>query len=217
MPDPELVAYYRERAEEYDAVYTKPERQSDIQLLRLRLQQLVSGRRVLELAAGTGFWTEAMAVTAERVLATDVNAETLAVAQRRDYPLGNVTFANGDAFAPGAIDGDFDTVVAGFFVSHIERASVQAFIAGAVERVATGRIILFDNNYVEGSNHPVTHRAATGDTYQRRELSSGSEFDVLKNFYGETELRQLVEPYGDNLVIANLQYYWLVAFDSRGC
>jgi hypothetical protein len=54
----QLTDYYRDRAAVYDAVYAKPERQADLSTLREVLPPLVAGRRVLEIAAGTGYWTD---------------------------------------------------------------------------------------------------------------------------------------------------------------
>ena len=56
-----LGEYYRQRAAEYDEVYRKPERQADLARLRQLLPPLVAGKRVLEIAAGTGYWTEVLA------------------------------------------------------------------------------------------------------------------------------------------------------------
>src|ERR1700678_291118 len=81
-PSLDLGLYYRARAGEYDAVYAKPERQTDIAVLKSLLPDLVAGMCVLEVAAGTGFWTEALSVSAKRILATDINPETLALARR---------------------------------------------------------------------------------------------------------------------------------------
>jgi predicted methyltransferase len=58
--------YYAQRAAEYDAVYAKPERQHDLARLKELLPPLVAGRRVLELAAGTGYWTQVMSWSAAR-------------------------------------------------------------------------------------------------------------------------------------------------------
>jgi hypothetical protein len=62
------MAYYAARAAEYDDVYGKPERQDDIRSLRTLLRELLSGHSVLEVACGTGFWTEEIAVTASHIL-----------------------------------------------------------------------------------------------------------------------------------------------------
>ena len=53
----ELAAYYAQRAAEYERIYAKPERQADLAALRARFGKLFKGKRVLELACGTGYWT----------------------------------------------------------------------------------------------------------------------------------------------------------------
>lgn len=52
-----MADYYARRAREYDQVYFKPERQSDIRALEAWLPEPFAGRRVLEIACGTGWWT----------------------------------------------------------------------------------------------------------------------------------------------------------------
>src|SRR5580700_10478931 len=86
-----LMAYYAARAAEYNDVYRKPERQDDIRSLRTLLRELLSGHSVLEVACGTGFWTEEIAVTASRILATDVNESVLEIASERLRHCQNVT------------------------------------------------------------------------------------------------------------------------------
>ena len=71
----DLKRYYAARAAEYDRVYAKPERQADIARLRDILTDLLKGHRVLEVACGTGYWTEPVGRVAESVLATDINPE----------------------------------------------------------------------------------------------------------------------------------------------
>ena len=51
--------YYRRRAGEYEAIYAKPERQADLARLRSSIPARLAGRRVLEVACGTGYWTRA--------------------------------------------------------------------------------------------------------------------------------------------------------------
>ena len=107
--------YYQARAHEYDAVYEKPERQADLAWLRAWLAPVLDGRRVLEVATGTGYWTAVYASRALSVLATDVSTETLNVARaRRAWP-ATVQFSQADAFGPASVAGAFDAVFAGFF------------------------------------------------------------------------------------------------------
>ena len=70
-----LAGYYARRAKEYERIYAKPERQTDLAKLRSILQPAFAGANVLELACGTGYWTAVMATSAASVLATDINEE----------------------------------------------------------------------------------------------------------------------------------------------
>jgi demethylmenaquinone methyltransferase/2-methoxy-6-polyprenyl-1,4-benzoquinol methylase len=101
----DLVTYYRLRASEYDEVYDKPERQVDIALLGSSLAHLLSLRRVLEVAAGTCYWTAFYAQDVELVTATDINSSVLDIARdRRAWP-GTVRFRYGDAFDLDSVRG----------------------------------------------------------------------------------------------------------------
>lgn len=206
----ELADYYRDRATEYDAVYDKPERQEDLARLRALLPPLVAGRSVLEIAAGTGYWTMALSASAESVLATDVNDETLAVARTRSYGPGEVRFQVADAYDLGAVPGRFDAIYAGFFWSHVPRADVRRFAAALIDRVEPGGVVIFaDNRYVEGSNHPITRTTADGDTFQTRSLSDGRTFEVLKNFPTVAQFTADVTP--AQVSWTDLTYFWLAA------
>ena len=77
----QLAKYYATIAQQYERVYDKPERQEDLEVLRDKVADVLEGHTVLELACGTGYWTEVIAESAESVLATDVNDEMLALAR----------------------------------------------------------------------------------------------------------------------------------------
>jgi SAM-dependent methyltransferase len=200
--------YYRARAREYDQVYDKPERQSDLARLRTWLPPVLGGRRVLEVAAGTGYWTAVYADRAAAVIATDASAETLSVARaRRTWP-ATVRFAQADAFALISVRGTFDAALAGFFWSHIPVGLLDGFLAGLVERLDFPATLVFtDNCYVPGSNHPLSRRDADGNTYQHRQLSDGSSWEVLKNFPAPEEIQARLGRLGQ-VTVTRLRYYW---------
>jgi SAM-dependent methyltransferase len=208
----DLAGYYRDRAGEYDAVYAKPERQDDLARLRSMLPGLVTGSRVLEVAAGTGYWTAVLSASAAAITATDINDETLGVARGREYGPAAVTFRVADAYALDQVPGEFDTAFIGFFWSHILRAKLPGFLAGLGARLGRGtRVIVLDNRYVAGSNHPISAATDAGDTYQRRTLSDGRSYQILKNFPSRQQFTADVAVAATELRWTELRYYWLAS------
>ncbi len=211
-----MKEYYARRAAEYERIYAKPERQPDLEKLKRLVQSALAGRNVLEIACGTGWWTERYAPFARSVHATDVNEEVLAIARSKNYPDGRVQFAIGDAFKPDLIPGKFDAVFAGFWWSHLTRPAISAFLAQLNRRIGgtgSGAIALFlDNRYVEGSSTPVSGTDDAGNTYQLRKLDDGSVHRVLKNFPDAAELNAAVPPGARGAKLTELQYYWLLEY-----
>ena len=206
-----LVDYYARRAAEYERIYAKPERQADLSALRARIGKMFAGRKVLELACGTGYWTQVIADQAEQVTALDVNEEVLEVARSKKYK-GNASFAIGDAYAPPRHP-ECNGFYAGFWWSHVPLARLDAFIESATRAVAPGALLAFlDNRYVAGSSTPLSHTDAGGNTYQTRKLDDGSTHDVLKNFPTEGELIQRASRHGWGAHVELLDHYWLLTW-----
>lgn len=209
--------YYHHWAPEYDEVYTRPERQTDMIVVRDRLTDLFAGKHVLEVAAGTGWWTSVLADTAASVTATDVNQATLEVAKaRRPWP-PSVDFAAADALQLQTIRGDFDAAFAGFFWSHIPLAKIDTFLEGLMRRLLPGSLVVFvDNRLVPGSVHPVARRDEQGNTYQQRQMADGSSWDVLKNFPEPAEVRSRLNRFARSVELDELDNYWLACCRSPG-
>src|SRR5579872_3361592 len=96
----DLQQYYARRASEYEAIYAKPERQSDLAAMTAAIVDAFRGRRVIEIACGTGWWSRHIASSAASLDAFDINDETLAIARLKPVPPGCARFAVGDAYAP---------------------------------------------------------------------------------------------------------------------
>src|SRR5437868_718051 len=94
---PHLEGYYSKRAREYEQVYEKPERQRELEWLRHRVPEVFRSRTVLEVACGTGYWTQYIAPSAKRVYAFDINEPVLEIAREKRIPAGKATFFKSDA------------------------------------------------------------------------------------------------------------------------
>ncbi|MEN9417478.1 MAG: hypothetical protein RI988_1098 [Pseudomonadota bacterium] len=212
-PTDPLQAYYAARAREYDRVYGKPERQPELRAIEAWLPTVFAGRRVLELACGTGWWTRVLAVAARHVTALDATEETLAIARSRGVAADRVRFVQGDAYVLPVELGELDACFAGFWWSHVPRARLQSFLEGVHGRLRPGSPVVFlDNRYVEGSSTPIGPADAAGDTWQLRKLADGSEHRVLKNFPGEGELRDAVAAVDPSACVLLWRHYWALMY-----
>ena len=178
-----MAAYYQQRAAEYERVYLKPERQADLRAMEAAMAAPFKGRRVLEVACGTGWWTPHGARDARSWLATDINPETLAVARTKPLP-ACVRLTLADAYTLAELGAQtFDGAFAGCWWSHVPLQRLPAWLGTLHARLQTGAVVvLLDNRYVQTSNLPITRRDDQGNTYQRRTLDDGSVHEVLKNF-----------------------------------
>lgn len=208
----ELAAYYARRAAEYERIYAKPERQADLAALRARIGKIFAKKTVLELACGTGYWTDVIAERARHVAALDVNEEVLEIARSKKHA-GKVTFLRGSAYEIPIQERVHDALFAGFWWSHVPLERLDGFLTDVSAKVKPGALIAFlDNRYVEGSSTPVSRTDAAGNTYQQRKLDDGSTHEVLKNFPSESELIQRVSRHGWGAHVDLLPHYWMLTW-----
>ena len=206
-PDGLMRAYYAARAPEYDGVYRKPERQADLRAIEQWVPSKFVGARVLEIACGTGYWTQFIAPVARHVTALDAAPQTLDIARGR-VPGSNVEFLVSDAYDLSQ-HASFDAAFLGFWFSHVPRVRQHEFLVGLNAALRPGaRVVMLDNRYVEGSSTPVTERDVDGNGYQARRLADGSTHLVLKNFPSEHELRSLVADLGERAAFTSWTHYW---------
>lgn len=212
MPaDPEMLDYYARRAREYDRIYEKPERQTDLATLRTVLAGAFDGKTVYEVACGTGFWTEVIEPHCTGVFATDHNEEVLILARARLERSAKVIFANADAFAPPPAPFPATSGFAAFWWSHVRRSELGAFLQAFFARLQPGAFFAFiDNSYVQGSSTPLCRTDEEGNTFQIRQLTNGETHEVLKNFPDETEVREVLADRATDLHWTQLKYYWLI-------
>ena len=184
------LAYYRRRADEYDDTSY-----GDLDAARSRIARLVGEMQpfgaVLEIACGTGMWTDRLAAAADSVVALDAAPETVAIARAR-VRADNVSFEVADIFAWRSATG-FDVIFFSAWLSHVPTDRFAAFwdiLRGLL--ADDGRVLFVDEpadirdkeSYVEGRAEIV-----------ERQLRDGSTHRIVKNFIDadqlSTQLRRL--------------------------
>jgi len=205
--------YYARRAAYYERVYHKPERQHDLRAMEAWLAGAFAGRQVLEVACGTGWWTPHGARDAASWLATDLNSETLAVAQARPMP-ASVSFATVDAYTLAGLDRQrFDAAFAGCWWSHVPLARLPGWLDTLHARLQPGAVVvLLDNSFVPASSTPISRTDADGNTYQQRHLDDGSTHEVLKNFPTPDQAMAVLGPRARGAQWLDWTHYWALRY-----
>jgi demethylmenaquinone methyltransferase/2-methoxy-6-polyprenyl-1,4-benzoquinol methylase len=188
-----MKTYYRERAAEYNEWFYRqgrydlgPEMNArwfrELEVVREELRALQVTGDVLELAPGTGIWTEYFLRTATSLTAVDASPEMIAINRARVGD-GRVVYVQADLFTwqPSR---SFDAVCFCFWISHIPLERLPAFLRTVAQALRPGGKVFF----VDGRREPGTtavDQVLPGEREQvmLRKLNDGREFSIVKNFY----------------------------------
>jgi len=200
--------YYRERAPGYDLLYRTPDWQDELGRLRNWVARRTKRRSVLEVAAGTGFWTAAAARSARAIVATDYNAEPLAIAAKRRLG-AHVTLLAADAYALPTFDFAFDVGMAHLWWSHVDKRSEQRFLRHFASRLQAGaELLMIDQKYSESYSVPAFRRDRAGNRYELRSLENGRIFQVIKNYPTPEQLQASMGDLCEEVEVMSLRYFW---------
>lgn len=177
------LRYYRRRAAEYDDTAY-----GDLVAARARIARLIAelrpSGRVLEIACGTGLWTEALAGPADAVLAIDASPEVIDLARRR-VASPKVSFAVADVFA-WTSSARFDVVFFSAWLSHVPASRFAPFWAALRGMLTPGGRVLFIDEHVD-VREKEAYVAGREEVVERR-LRDGERFRIIKNFVDPDEL-----------------------------
>ncbi len=212
--DKKLIQYYADRAIEYEKTYQRPERQKDIASIHSILKKLFKGHNVLEIACGTGYWTETIASVANLVTATDINQEVLQIARNKKYTSNNVTFIQDDSLSINKIKGKFSAGFSGFWWSHILKSKLKTFLNIFHSKLQSDALVVFiDNLYTKNSSTPISRIDNEGNTYQIRTLEDGRKYEIVKNFPKKNEFAPILGDNIKNLNVKLLTYFWITSYN----
>lgn len=160
--------------------------------LKTHLREIFRGQTVLELAAGSGHWTEAVAGTAKEILATDVHANMIESIKRRLHSLDNVRCQVASAYSLDGVEGQFTAAFAQYWYSHVPQRELQGFLDTLHSKLQPGALVLFTDELLYHIDGITRRTDEYGDIWEERPMRDGSRAETMKNFPTEQELRQAV-------------------------
>jgi ubiquinone/menaquinone biosynthesis C-methylase UbiE len=210
----QLTQYYAVNADNYDQVYAQEQRFDDLDDLQEMIAELLEGHTVLELACGTGYWTELIADVATSVTATDLVPEMLALARTRELDHDIVSFEQMDALnLPDSIaEGGYTAVFAAGWWSHIMREDQEKYLKQL--RAKLGKdvlLVLLDNSFVDGVSTVFARTDLQGNTFQFRTADDGQRYEVLKNYPSDSALRKKLATAAREIRVERLEFYYLLS------
>jgi len=207
----EMDHYYNERAGEYEQIYFRDDaaRRKEIDDEVLRVRNLARGKKVLEIACGTGYWTQYLSETATHITAIDIAPQMIDEA-RKKTTVCPVEFVQADLNHLPDTSEKYDLIALGFWFSHHPRQEYGLLFDSLQSHLArSGRIWMIDNNPpAEGPTQDFSHSDEYGNNFKKRFLSDGREFTIIKNYFSENELGEI---YGRQFKIERLtfgRHYW---------
>ena len=210
-----LAEYYRKRAKEYDALYASAAWQGDLPVLQDWLVQEVRGKSVLEVAAGTGYWTAVTAPVASTVVATDINLEMLAIASTKHLG-AHVVLLQSDCWQLPHFSTEFEVGMAHLWWSHVRKEDRTRFLSHFASRLnPSASILMIDENHVRDVGMPIGRRDTTGNTYQTRWLGNGDRFEIVKNYPDRAELEECIGQVCEDVDVLQLTHFWAIRATVR--
>jgi demethylmenaquinone methyltransferase/2-methoxy-6-polyprenyl-1,4-benzoquinol methylase len=184
----DLVAYYEARAAEYDDWYLRRGRyargpihdaawNAELDGAGAWLDGLPISGEIVELAAGTGWWSPLLAGKGELSL---YDAAAAPLDRARDRLLAHHLRAHihvRDAWAEP--DRPVDALVCNFWLSHVARDRTAAFLELAARWLKPGGTFAFIDSLPDPQSGAADHPAPADDLAVRR-LADGREFTIVK-------------------------------------
>lgn len=219
------IDYYRARAGQYDEWFLRQgrydrgaeaNRQWFAEVARVvdALDAFAPTGDVLELACGTGLWTQHLVRHARHITAVDAAPEVITLNGQRLGSDAPVDYVQADLFSwrPSR---QYDVVFFSFWLSHLPPELFDAFWDRVRSALAPrGRVFFLDSLYNEAStarDHQLEGDAATTVT---RRLNDGETYRIVKIFYRPSELEARLKALGWEIAVEQTPSYFLYGFGN---
>ncbi len=231
-PDPvasdilaEMSAYYDARASEFDEWFARAGRYNRGAAVKKRwdaevgeVVRILEATRiqgdVLELAGGTGIWTERLVNMAHSLTVVDASPAMIE-RNRRRLDDERVTYVVADLFdwRPAR---QYDAVAFCFWISHVPVERLTGFLATVADSLRPGGTVFCLDSRRTPESTAIDHELAPPNTQlTRRALNDGREYRVVKNFYEPDSLRGAFDAAGFDIEVKLTDSFFFVVTGQR--
>jgi demethylmenaquinone methyltransferase/2-methoxy-6-polyprenyl-1,4-benzoquinol methylase len=212
------VEYYRARAPEYDEWFFREGRYdrgdehrkqwfSEAAVIRGAMKASNPGKNILELACGTGLWTERLAPYAERLVAIDVSPEAIDINRRR-LADSRVEYIEADLFS-WKPSNRFDFIFFAFWLSHVPHTRFRDFWKMVDSALDPGGQVFFIDSLYAPESTARDHSPLELNGRALRRLNDGKEYEIIKIFYEPSDLEQRLNKLGWSGYIKGTERFFL--------
>jgi demethylmenaquinone methyltransferase/2-methoxy-6-polyprenyl-1,4-benzoquinol methylase len=194
--DRSMIDYYEARAPEYDDWYLRRGRyargaihdaawNAELDAAGRWLDGLPWSGEIVEIAAGTGWWSPLLASRGELSL---YDASPAALDRARERLVAHKLRAHlhvRDAWTEG--DRAVDALFMGFWLSHVPRERLAEFLGLARRWLKPGGRLAIIDSLPDSASGAADHAVPVDDLAVRR-LADGREFTIVKVYYAPDEL-----------------------------
>jgi ubiquinone/menaquinone biosynthesis C-methylase UbiE len=199
----EMEEYYRDRVPYHDMCMSYSDNKTMEELLgpiiRIFEKDMVD-KDVLEIACGTGNWTQVLSKRARTVVACDFYEGYIKEAEKKEYQLSNVNFMVADAYGLEGIESEFTAAFCGDWFSHVPRSKIDEFLKTMHGKlIPLSKVVIVDMLRSPELQKMFSHVDSQGNEIQIRILPNGKKYKVIKNFFEKDELLRYFEGSATNV------------------
>lgn len=218
----EQIAYYNARSQEYDEWFYRIGRYdrglelnqcwfNEVDVLKSALQDIGKVNSILELACGTGIWTQELLKIGNKITALDASSEMIAINRKKLNDTKVVNYDQVDLFSwqPSK---QYDLVFFSFWLSHVPPTQVDDFLAKVYRAVRpSGKVFIIDSCFDATSTAKDHFFENENEIYQRRKLNNEQEYQIFKIYYQPNILLDKLTQVGFQASVKQTNNYFIYA------
>lgn len=201
----EQIEYYRDRASEYDEWFFRQGRYdrgeahrqqwfTEVSEVKTALLETKPSNDILELACGTGLWTQHLAPLATHLTAVDASPEVIVLNKNRvNCDSVEYIVANLFNWIPTQ---KFDFVFFGFWLSHVPIEKFADFWHMVRSSLKPNGQVFFVDSLFDRTSPAINHAEIHQRGYSERKLNDGRVYQVVKIFHEPIQLEKSLQDLG---------------------